>query len=157
MRIKIVNFLPTQARMRQILITVLKFEIFLDVYIIVSTLVAKFTAQTCENGNGHPQRTNELFIAGVIIPFFVIKLLVLNCCTSPQSVVSQMFLLWILQPMVQAVWDVYAIYTLFTFSCKPFNLPIFNLYFLITLNFAAVLYLFVFIPYMAVRYCRNAE
>lgn len=141
--------------MRQILITVLKFEIFLDVYIIVSTLVARFTATPCDVG--HPQRTNELFIAGVIIPFFVIKLLALNCCTSPQSVVAQLFLLWILQPMVQAVWDVYAIYTLFTISCKPFNLPLFNLYFLITLNFAAVVYLFVFIPYMAARYCQNAK
>jgi hypothetical protein len=89
LRIQIVDFLPAQAQMRQHLIRLLKFEIFLDVYIIGSTLIAKFLYERrpfCTSGK--PQKTNEIFIAGVIVPFFVVKLIALNCCTSPQSVVS---------------------------------------------------------------------
>jgi hypothetical protein len=66
-------------------------------------------------------------------------------------------LLWILQPVLMAAWDLYAIYTLFTLDCPTFNLPQFNLYFLIVFNFVAVLYVFVFIPHRAMLYCRKLK
>jgi hypothetical protein len=84
MRIRLVDFLPSQPRMRQILITMVKIEIFFDVYLLVCTLTSKYKSLDCA---AHPQKSNEIYLIFVILPFFVLKLLAFNCCTSPQSVI----------------------------------------------------------------------
>lgn len=72
------------------------FELFFDVYLLSSILVSKYTSVDCPV---HPQRLTEEFMAFVVAPFFVIKLIAINCCMSPQSVILQLALLWVLQPV----------------------------------------------------------
>jgi hypothetical protein len=83
MRISLIEFLPNNADMRMILMAFIKFEIFFDVYVMCSVLLEDKTVYCPTN----PALANSIFFWGVILPCFVVKLITINCCMSPQSVV----------------------------------------------------------------------
>ena len=94
MRLMVVDFLPRYAEMRKILMTIIKMEFLFDVYLLCCTLITEFSKD--KNCLADPQNTTQIFFWAIIAPFFCIKLIMLNCCNSPQSVLFHVLLIWIL-------------------------------------------------------------
>ena len=128
----IVEFAPDGSRFRQIVMCMIKFQLIFNVYLIACTLTSRFKSLDCA---AHPQRSVELYIVAVSLPFFILKLIAINCCTSPQSVILQMALFFLIEPLFGAAWEVYAITTVFDLQGCTFTLALFNLFFLLALNF----------------------
>lgn len=87
----------------------------------------------------------------------MLKLVALNCCTSPQSVLLQLAFIWILQPVAQTAWELYAITTLSGLKGCRFDLAYFNLILLLITNMTATFYVIFFIPYATVLFCKQAR
>jgi hypothetical protein len=80
MRIMVIDFLPSYSKMRRVLICMTCFESIFDVYLLSCIIASKYTTVDCPV---HPQMLTEIFMAFVIAPFFIIKLIAINCCMSP--------------------------------------------------------------------------
>lgn len=137
--------------MRQILIIMIKVELFLDAYLIVSTLCTRYVTTDCP---AHPQRQDELYLLLVVIPFFVLKLIAVNCCMSPQSVIMHIALFFVLQPICCAIWEIIALTAVARgLTGCHFNLPLFNMFLLLLINLQPLLGTIIVMPYAAFRFC----
>ena len=151
MRIAIVDFLPNGARMRQVLMTLVVLELVFAVYLISCTLTSRYKSQDCA---AHPQRSVELYILSVTLPFFILKLIALNCCTSPQAVIMQLLFFFLIQPFAQTAWEIYAVTTTFNLTGCTFTLALFNLFLLLLLNLQALVFVMIVLPYMIYKFCK---
>ena len=154
MRINIVDFAPNGARFRQIVMFMVKLELVFNVYLIACTLTSRYKSLDCA---AHPQRSVELFILAVTLPFFIFKIIALNCCTSPQSVVLQLALFFLIQPLFAAAWEIYALLTVFDLQGCTFTLALFNLFLLLALNLQSLVFAVCVLPYMVCKFCRTVK
>ena len=159
MRISIIDFLPDNARMRQILMLITKFELIFDVYMLTCIIIQVSTENENFECPSKPSLSSLIFFVGVVAPCFIIKLIAFNCCVSPQSVILQVIFVWILQPLLQTTWEIYAITTLFKFDKQlcHFSLSTFNLVLLLLLNIQATVFIFFVLPYMLIIFWKQSK